>query len=137
MVGAGKGTLQIAEALEDVLGDRIERGIIIEKRGQSRQLKKIKVVYGAHPIPDEAGLRGAKEIVEVAKNAQKGDLVFVCITGGCSALMPLPVEGISLEDKKRVTDLLLRSGGTTEEINAVRKHISAIKGARARERLTK
>ena len=130
VVGAGKGTLQIAEALEDILGDRIERGIIIEKRGQSRQLRTIKVVYGAHPIPDEVGLRGAKEIVEVAKNAQKGDLVFVCITGGCSALMPLPVEGISLEDKKRVTDLLLRSGATIEEINAVRKHISAIKGGK-------
>jgi len=130
VVGAGKGTLRIAEALEDILGNRIKRGIIIEKRGQGRKLKTIKVVEGGHPIPDEVGMEGAKEIVKLAKGAQKGDLVFVCIAGGCSALMPLPVEGMSLEDKKRVTDLLLKSGATIEEINAVRKHISAVKGGR-------
>ena len=88
------------------------------------------MVYGGHPIPDAAGMEGAKEVVEVAENAQEGDIVFVCITGGCSALMPLPVEGVSLGDKKRVTDLLLKCGAAIEEINAVRKHISAIKGGR-------
>lgn len=130
VVGAGKGTMRIAEALEDILGTRIKRGIIIEKGVQGRRLKTIKVMNGGHPIPDEVGMEGAKEVVELAKGAQEDDLVFVCITGGCSALMPLPVEGISLEDKKRVTDLLLRCGASIEEINAVRKHISAIKGGR-------
>jgi glycerate 2-kinase len=130
VVGAGKGTLRIAEALEDILGSRIKRGIIIEKRIQGRKLKTIRVVEGGHPIPDEVGEEGAKEVVEIAKSAQKGDLVFICIMGGSSALMPLPVKGISLGDKKRVTDLLLKCGATIEEINAVRKHISAIKGGR-------
>ena len=130
VVGAGKGALRIAEALKDILGNRIKKGIIIEKGTQGRKLRTIKVVDGGHPIPDEAGAEGAKEIVELAKSAREDDLVFVCITGGCSALMPLPVEGISLGDKKRVTDLLLNCGATIEEINAVRKHISAIKGGR-------
>jgi len=130
VVGAGKGTLRIAEALEDILGNRIKKGILIEKRGQGRKLKTIKVVDGGHPIPDEVGMDGAKEVVEVAKGAKEGDLVFVCIAGGCSALMPLPVEGISFEDKKRVNDLLLKCGATIGEINAVRKHISAVKGGR-------
>lgn len=130
VVGAGKGSVRIAEALEDILGNRIRRGTIIEKRGQGRKLKTIKGVEGGHPIPDEVGVEGAKEVVEIAKGAHEGDLVFVGITGGCSALMPLPAEGISLEDKKKVTDLLLKCGATIDEINAVRKHISAIKGGR-------
>lgn len=130
VIGAGKGSVRIAEALEDILGDRISAGIIIEKRGQGRKLRTVKVVEGGHPIPDEAGLEAAKEVVEIAKRAQDGDLVFACITGGCSALMPLPADGISLDDKKRVTELLLKCGATIDEINAVRNHISAIKGGR-------
>lgn len=135
VVGAGKGVLRIAEALEAILGNRIKKGIIIEKRGQGRKLKIINVLEGSHPIPDEAGMSGAKEIFEIAKNTQEGDLVFVGISGGCSALMPLPAEGICLEDKKKVTDLLLKCGATIDEINAVRKHISEIKGGRLAIRL--
>jgi glycerate-2-kinase len=120
----------MGQALEEILGKRIQRGIIIEKRGQGHKLKTIKVVEGGHPIPDEAGLEGTKEIVKIAKAAQERDLVFVCIMGGCSALMPLPVNGISLEEKKSVTDLLLKSGATINEINAVRKHISSVKGGK-------
>ncbi|MEM2909855.1 MAG: glycerate kinase [Nitrososphaerota archaeon] len=130
VVGAGKGSVRIAEALEDILGSRISAGMMIEKRGQGRKLKTVKVAEGSHPIPDEAGLEAAKEVVEIAKGAQDGDLVFVGVTGGCSALMPLPADGISLDDKKRVTDLLLKCGATIDEINAVRNHISAIKGGR-------
>ena len=130
VVGAGKATFPIAQALDEILGDRIKRGAINVKRGEKRMLKHIKVREAGHPIPDEMGLEGAKEIVEIAKEAKEGDLVFACITGGASALMPLPAEGISLEDKKRVTDLLLKCGATIDEINAVRKHISAIKGGR-------
>jgi len=130
VLGAGKGTLRIGEALEDILDNRIMRGLIIEKATEACHLRTIKVVNGGHPIPDEVGLEGAKEVVELAKSAKEDDLVFVCITGGCSALMPLPVEGVSLEDKKRVTDLLLKCGATIGEINAVRKHISAIKGGK-------
>ncbi|UCE16235.1 MAG: glycerate kinase [Candidatus Bathyarchaeota archaeon] len=130
VVGAGKATFPIAQALDEILRDRIKRGTINVKRGEKRRLKHIKVRETGHPIPDETGLEGAKEIVEIAKEAKEEDLVFACITGGASALTPLPAEGISLEDKKRVTDLLLKCGATIDEINAVRKNISAIKGGR-------
>jgi len=130
VVGAGKATFPIAQALDEILGDRIKKGAINVKRGEKRRLKRIRVREAGHPIPDEMGLEGAEEMVEIVKEAKEGDLVFVCITGGASALMPLPAEGISLEDKRRVTDLLLKCGATIDEINAVRKHISAIKGGR-------
>ena len=130
VVGAGKGVIRIAEALESILGNRIAEGTIIEKRNQGRKLKKINVIEAGHPIPDEESIAGAKEIVGIAKNAKLGDLVFVCITGGCSALMTLPSVGISLEDEKELTKLLLRSGSAIEEINAVRSHVSEIKGGK-------
>lgn len=130
VVGAGKGASSIAEALVHVLGNRIKRGVIIEKRGQGRKLERVKVMEANHPLPDQAAVKGSKEIVEIARSAKKGDLVFACITGGCSALMTLPAEGISLEDIKKTTDMLLKSGATIEEINAVRKHISQIMGGR-------
>ena len=133
VVGAGKGTIRMAEALESILGNRIKKGVIIDKkvkRSKAHSLKIIEVVEAGHPLPDEAGAKGAKEILEIAKCSQYGDLVFVCVSGGCSSLMPLPVEGINLEDKKTLNDMLLKSGATIDEINAVRKHISAIKGGR-------
>lgn len=130
VVGAGKGTVRMAEALEEILGRRIKRGVIIEKLGQGRHLQTIKVVEGGHPTPNEAGLEGTKEIVEIAKSARERDLVFVCIMGGCSALMVFPVEGVTLGDINTVNGLLLKCGATIEEINAVRKHLSAVKGGR-------
>jgi len=130
VIGAGKATFPIAQALDEILGERITRGIIIVKRGEQRRLRHIKVVEAGHPIPDEMGLEGTLEIVDIAREAKQGDLVFCAITGGASALMPLPAGNISLEDKKKVTDLLLRCGATVDEINAVRKHISAVKGGR-------
>jgi glycerate 2-kinase len=130
VVGAGKGSFEIAKALDEILGNRIAMGCIIEKRGEHRRLEHIKVIEAGHPVPDEIGLEGTKEILEIVNEAKKGDIVFVCITGGASALMPLPAEQISLEDTKKVTDLLLKCGATINEINAVRKHISAIMGGR-------
>ena len=130
VVGGGKATFPIAQALEEVLGGRIKRGVINVKRGEKRRLKYVKVIEAGHPIPDEAGLEGAREIVDIAREAGEGDLVFCLITGGASALMPMPAGDISLEDKKKVTDMLLRCGATIDEINTVRNHISAIKGGR-------
>lgn len=130
VVGAGKATFPIAQALDEILGDRIKRGAINVKSGEKRKLKHITVRESGHPMPNGIGFEGAKEIVDIAKEAEEGDLVFACITGGASALMPLPAEGISLEDKRKVTDLLLKSGAAIDEINTVRKHISAIKGGR-------
>ena len=130
VIGAGKATFPIAQALDEILGKQIKRGTINVKRGKKRRLKHIKVREAGHPLPNDKGLEGAKEIIAIAKGAEDGDIVFCAITGGASALMPLPAEGISLDDKKKVTDLLLKCGATIDEINAVRKHISAIKGGR-------
>jgi len=131
VVGAGKSTFWAGKALEQILGERIRGGVIIDKRGGVKsRLKRIEVIEAGHPIPDEAGLDGARKILDIAKRAGEKDIVFVVVTGGSSALMPLPAEGISLEDKREITRLLLNSGASIEEINAVRKHISAIKGGR-------
>jgi glycerate 2-kinase len=128
VLGAGKASFPIAKALEDILGPRIKGGIILEKRDE--KLTYIDVIRGGHPIPDENSLSGAKAILRIAAQAQEEDIAFCPITGGSSALMTLPAGGISLEDVQKVTDLLLRCGAAIEEINAVRKHLSAIKGGR-------
>jgi glycerate-2-kinase len=130
VLGAGKGSAFIADALENVLKDRITEGFIVEKRGQARNLRRIKVVEAGHPIPDIEGYQAAQSLIAIAKKASKGDLVFVCITGGASALLPMPVEGITLDEKIIINKMLLNSGANIEEINSVRKHISSIKGGR-------
>lgn len=130
VLGAGKATFPIAQALEEILGEKIKRGAINVKKGEKRRLKYINVREAGHPIPDKEGFNGAREIMRIAEEAREGDIVFCIITGGASALLPLPAEGISLEDKKKVTDMLLKCGATIEEINAVRNHISAIKGGK-------
>jgi len=130
VLGAGKATLSIARALEEIIGERITEGLITVKRGQVSNLKKIKIREASHPLPDRKGHKAANEIKVIAEKAQEKDLVFCIFTGGSSALAPLPVPEISLGDKRRVTELLLRSGATIKEINAVRKHLSCIKGGR-------
>lgn len=130
VIGAGKATFPIAKALEDSLGNLIEKGVIIVKKGEKRRLNRIKVLEACHPIPCRNGLKGAEEIVRIANEAGEDDLVFCIITGGASALMPYPARGISLKDKKKITKLLLKCGANINEINAVRNHISMIKGGR-------
>ena len=130
ILGAGKATFPIAKALEEILGDKITDGIVICKYGQEGNLKHSKLCLANHPIPDEAGLKAAKEVITLAKKTRPGDIVFACITGGSSALMPLPVPEVSLEEKKVVNKLLLTCGANIIEINAVRKHLSQIKGGR-------
>jgi len=130
VIGGGKATFPIAQALDEVLAERIKRGVINVKRDEKRRLKHIKVIEAGHPIPDEDGLEGAKEMLEIAEEVGEGDLVFCAITGGASALMPLPAKNINLNDKKELTELLLKCGATIDEINAVRNHVSAIKGGK-------
>ena len=130
ILGAGKATFPIAKALEEILGDKITDGIVICKYGQEGYLKYSKLYLANHPIPDEAGLIAAKGAITLAKKTRPGDIVFACITGGSSALMPLPVPEVSLEEKKVVNKLLLTCGANIIEINAVRKHLSQIKGGR-------
>ena len=130
VLGAGKATFPIAKALEEILGERITEGMVIVKEGQEGALKKIEVRRASHPIPDREGFNAAKDIKIIAEKAQENDIVFCAITGGSSALMPLPVSDITLEEKKRINELLLTSGATIREINAVRKHLSDIKGGK-------
>jgi glycerate-2-kinase len=130
VVGAGKATFPIAQALDEILGHRIEEGLIVVKAGEKRKLRYIKTIQAGHPVPDEAGLKGAREIMRIAEKAGEKDLVFCLITGGASALLPLPADGISLKDKQAVTNLLLKSGAKIDEINTIRNHLSAIKGGR-------
>jgi glycerate 2-kinase len=126
--GTGKATLPIAVALEETLGDRITDGLVVLKHGSQADLKHIQVIYGAHPVPDEEGHRGAQLMYMMASECTKKDLVLAVITGGSSSLLPLPAAGISLEDKKKVNQLLLFSGADITQINTVRKHLSKIKG---------
>ncbi len=128
VVGAGKGSARMAAALEHLLGDRITGGAVTTKYGYLEPLKKVTLIEAGHPLPDAAGLEGARLIAAHARGAGAHDLVLVVISGGGSALLPLPVPGVALEEKIATTDLLLRSGATITEVNTVRKHLSSLKG---------
>ncbi len=129
VIGAGKAACSMALAVEDVLGDRITSGIVVTKYGhKTKNLSKIEIIEAGHPIPDESGIKGAERIISLLKNIKRGDLIIILLSGGASSLLPAPNENISLSDKKIVTGLLLKSGASIDEINAVRKHISRLKG---------
>jgi hydroxypyruvate reductase len=128
VVGAGKATAAMAVSVEMLLDDRILQGLIIVKYGHLAPVKRVELIEAAHPLPNAAGVKGARRIVDLVSQAGPKDLVLCLISGGGSALLPLPADGISLADKQAVTDLLLRCGATIHDINALRKHLSAIKG---------
>jgi glycerate 2-kinase len=128
VVGGGKAGASMAKAIEEILGPRTVAGLVNVKYGHTADTRVLKVNEAGHPIPDEAGLDGARRIAELAKGAGEGDLVLCLISGGGSALLPLPSEGITLADLQTLNDALLRCGATINEINAVRKHLSRIKG---------
>jgi glycerate 2-kinase len=130
VTGCGKAAARMALAIEDLLGDRVADGLVVIKYGHDLPLQRIKVVEAGHPIPDEAGLDGARQIVELVRAAGENDLVLFLISGGGSALFPGPADGLTLADKQRTTQMLLQSGATIQETNAVRKHISKSKGGR-------
>jgi len=130
ILGGGKAVFPVAKALEEILSERIKEGLIIVKKNHYGNLKKIKIKEAAHPIPDKAGFYTAKEIKKIAEKAQEKDLVFWINTGGISALAPLPVFPITLEEKRLVHKLLLSSGANIKEINTVRSHLSEIKGGK-------
>jgi glycerate 2-kinase len=128
LTGAGKASASMASAMEQILGDRITKGIITAKYGHILPLKRIEVIEAGHPIPDQRGFEGTKKIQSLLRASGPGDLVIFLLSGGGSALLPLPVEGITLEEKQRVTQLLLDCGADIGEINTIRKHISQMKG---------
>jgi hydroxypyruvate reductase len=128
VVGAGKAGAPMAQAVEEVVGERLEGGLIVVKYDYTTPLKKVKLIEGGHPIPDEAGQHGAEELLEIVNGLGKDDLVFCLISGGGSALLPAPVRGVGLAEKQETTMIFLESGASIHEINAIRKHLSRIKG---------
>lgn len=127
VVGAGKGSYPIARALDEILGARIAKGIVLVK-GEAAPLKHIEVMETSHPLPDARSLAGGETIRRMAGAVRPGDLVFACMTGGCSALMAVPVPGVTIADKIALNKLLLRTGAHISDMNAVRKHVSLVKG---------
>lgn len=128
VVGAGKAGAMMASALETILGDRLAGGVVNVKYGHTAPLKRVELIEAGHPIPDAAGVEGTTKIVELLERLGEDDLVFCLLSGGGSALMPLPAEGVTLAEKQAVTGRLLQCGATINEINAIRKHISRAKG---------
>jgi hydroxypyruvate reductase len=128
VIGAGKASAAMAQAAERVLGRRITSGLVNVKYGHTAKLRRIELNECGHPVPDAAGARGAERIAQIARAAGSRDLLLCLISGGASALLPMPALPITLEEKRAATGLLLASGADIHEFNAVRKHISAIKG---------
>ena len=128
VLGAGKASARMAQQVESVLGQRITAGWINVKDGHTAPLKRIHVHECSHPIPDSRGLEGTRRMAEIAATAGLRDLVLCLISGGASALAPLPAPPITLAHKQRTTSLLLASGATIHEMNTVRKHLSLWKG---------
>ncbi len=130
VIGMGKASAAMAQAVEELIGDRLKAGVLNVKYGHTVPLKIVRVNGAGHPVPDEAGLSGTRQIIDMLRQTDEKDLVFCLISGGGSALLPCPVEGVTLEDKQLVTKALLECGATIHEINALRKHISQVKGGR-------
>lgn len=132
VLGGGKASGAMAEALEEILGEHIDSGVVNVPRGTSRlyRVRRIKLNEAGHPIPDEGGVRGVSAMLDMLRGVGEDTLIFCLLSGGGSALMTKPVEGVSLEDLQKLTSILLRCGAPIEDINAVRKHLSQVKGGR-------
>ena len=128
VIGAGKPSAKMAQVVEEILGSHITGGLIVTKYGHSLPLARIQLIEAGHPIPDAAGRKSVQQMRELLRGLTADDVVLCLISGGGSALWPAPAEGITLEEKQEVTGLLLRAGATIREMNAVRKHLSDIKG---------
>lgn len=133
VLGAGKASAAMAKGLETAWPDTDLSGLVVTRYGYEVACEKIEIVGASHPVPDEAGREAAARIVEIANAAGEGDLIIALISGGGSALLTAPADGISFEEKQEVNRLLLRSGADIGEMNTVRKHLSAIKGGRLAE----
>jgi glycerate-2-kinase len=134
VVGAGKGSVAIVEEIERILGNIISAGIVAEKTGQTRDLNYVDVLGAGHPYPDETSVEAGRRVLDLVDSAGEDDLVFACITGGASAQLVAPADGLSLNDIRETTRVLLSAGLAIDEINTVRKHLSELKGGLLAER---
>lgn len=134
VIGAGKAAAAMARAVEAAFAAKDwpadYSGLVVTRYGYSVPTKKIEVIEAAHPVPDAAGLEGSRRLFETVKGLSPDDLVICLISGGASALLPLPLEGLELADEQALSQSLLKCGATIAEMNCVRRHLSAIKGGR-------
>ena len=130
VVGAGKATARMVLAVESLLGDKITTGLIVVKDGHTEPLAIIEQVEASHPVPNEAGIVGTQRILQMVRDADEKTLVICLLSGGASALLVAPVEGVTLQDKQETTRVLLNAGASINELNAVRKHLSMVKGGK-------
>ena len=135
VLGVGKASQGIAFALEEELGDRIKEGLVVLTQGEQNNLNRIQAIIASHPVPDQDSLNAGKELMAIARKASRGDIVFSLITGGSSSLAILPPDRVSLEDVQVLYTQLLSSGASIFEVNAVRKHVSKIKGGRLAQQI--
>jgi glycerate 2-kinase len=136
LIGAGKACNHMAMAVDHVLGDFLTQGIAIVKiLEETDRFNRTEVFVGGHPLPNEEGHRASRKIIELVDQAGPEDLFIAVISGGSSALMSCPIEGITLQDEIDTTDVLLKSGAGIYEINAVRRHISALNGGMLAKRI--
>lgn len=129
VIGAGKASAAMANALEAAWPGPLE-GLVVTRYGYAVPCSRIEIVEAAHPVPDDAGLAASQRMLELVAGLGENDLVICLVSGGGSSLLPLPLAGITLDDKQRVNRALLKSGATISEMNCVRRHLSAIKGGR-------
>jgi hydroxypyruvate reductase len=129
VIGGGKASAAMARAVEEHWQGPLE-GLIVTRYGHAVRCERIEIVEASHPVPDEAGRRGAERMLEMVRGLGPDDLVLCLMSGGASSLLALPAEGLTLEDKQAMNRALLRSGANIGEMNCVRKHLSAIKGGR-------
>lgn len=130
VVGAGKAAARMGSVLEGLLGGRVNHGLLVVKYGHGQATKRLEVLEAGHPVPDPAGEAAAERLLGLVRSLSARDLLLVLISGGASSLLPVPAPGVELEDKRHITQALLRSGASIQEVNAVRKHLSGIKGGR-------
>lgn len=129
-VGVGKGSFPIAQALDEILGERIREGFLVVKEGEKRRLDHIEVFESSHPFPDQRSVDGALRIKAILDKAGKNDIVFAAVTGGSSALVNIPAGNVSIDDMQLTNKLLLQCGADIVQMNAVRKHLCNLKGGR-------
>ncbi|KWR89171.1 glycerate kinase type-2 family protein [Cupriavidus sp. IDO] len=129
VIGAGKASAAMASALEAAWPGPLE-GLVVTRYGYAVPCSQIEIVEAAHPVPDDAGLAASQRMLAKVSGLSEDDLVICLVSGGGSSLLPLPLEGITLDDKRHVNRALLKSGATISEMNCVRRHLSAIKGGR-------
>ena len=130
VLGAGKSAAVMAAAVEDAWTDVPMHGLVVTRYGHGHPTRHIEVAESSHPVPDEAGAKAAQRMLDLASQAQDGDLVLFLVSGGGSSLTTLPAPGLSLADLIAVNKALLASGATIHEMNCIRRHLSAFSGGR-------